>query len=396
MTLRSSSLWAAALVAFSVATVRAQQSNLTYLDVSPCCIAQDGQGNSFIVSSTPLSGTESQPAAISVIKLDSSGNVVSEFPFMAGDDDQAAAAAVNPSGNLWIVGSVAASSQVSPVLGFIAKLDSTGTHVLFTGTFGGLDPSHGTVINAIAFDPAGNLYLAGGTTQLDFPVTPGAFIGAIPFAAAGASLSYGFVAKLTPADQTDPPYTVAYATLLGGQHVLVPPPCPTSGTCYPLLPSTSISALAVDSNGIVTVSGITSASDFPVTTGAFQTQFQGGDNSPDVFITRVNAHGTGLIWLTLLGQASSDLVPTPLGGIALDASGNVVLAGVTDDPNFPTTSGAIQPQLATTQGPSGSPGNGFLAKLSSTGASLLFSTFYGMDARSALRDCGSTPRAISG
>ena len=60
--------------------------------------------------------------------------------------------------------------------------------------------------------------------------------------------------------------------------------------------------LAVDSNGVATVSGTTTAADFPVAAGAFQTQFQGGDNTPDVFVTRLNAQGTGLAWSTLLGE----------------------------------------------------------------------------------------------
>jgi uncharacterized protein (TIGR03437 family) len=288
---------------------------------------------------------------ITVVKMDSSGNVISQFAFPAGSDGQAAAGAVDPAGNLWIAGSIAVSSQSYPTLGLIAKLDSTGTHLLYSGTFGGLDPTGATAISAIAFDPAGNLYLAGSTSQTDFPVTPGAFISALN--TAPAYVPKGFVAKLTPASQQTPPYTPAYSTLLGGQP---------SGNS---LVATYISALAVDSNGIVTVAGYTYASDFPVTSGAFQTQFQGA--YADGFVTRLNAQGNGLIWSTLLGEGAP-------GAIALDSSGNVVVAGTTTDPSFPVTPGAIQPQLAQA---TFYVVDGFVTELDSAGARLMFSTYYG-------------------
>jgi uncharacterized protein (TIGR03437 family) len=315
-----------------------------------------------------------------VAKTDSSGNVVSNVTFQMGDNDIPAAAAVDPLGNLWIAGSAPSpTNQDGLTVGLIAEVDSTGTRLVFTGTFGGLDPTGWSAISAIAFDPAGNLYVAGSTTQLDFPVTPGAFIGAIPFVAAGQELSYGFVAKLTPANQATPPYTVAYSTLLGGPQVFDPLPCPNGESCAPSIPTTFLSALAVNASGEATVSGVTTAGDFPVTPGAFQTQFQsdGIYNNPDVFVTRLNNRGTGLIWSTLVGETNYTPAAT-VGGIALDSSGNVVLTGVNSDPNFPIASGAIQPQLAGAQDGSAAPSNGFVTKLDSKGAKLLFSTYYGI------------------
>ena len=96
-----------------------------------------------------------------------------------------------------------------------------------------------------------------------------------------------------------------------------------------------------------------------------------------MFITRLDAKGTGLVWSTLLGSATG-LPTATVGGIALDSSGNVVLAGITAGPNFPITSGAIQPLPAAPQNGAVSSGDGFVAKLDSTGARLLFSTYYGI------------------
>jgi hypothetical protein len=100
MSVARSSLSAAVLLAFSVATAAAQQSHISYVSLNPCCIAQDGQGNSFIVSSSPLPPGPSVElvamTTITVVKVDSSGNAVSQFTFPAGNDGQAAAAAVDP------------------------------------------------------------------------------------------------------------------------------------------------------------------------------------------------------------------------------------------------------------------------------------------------------------
>lgn len=372
--------WAVVLLALAAAPARSQQATLSNVDSSPCCIAPDGHGNNFIVSDRQPAEIGLQPSTISVAKMDSSGNIVSQFAFPAGIYGAPAAAAVDPQGNLWIVGRTLSRSaaQYPPVVGLIAKLDSAGANLLFTGTFGGLDITGYTNINAIAFDPGGNLYLGGNTFQSDFPLTPGAFIGQFGTGPppAGCSWSsaplWGFIAKLTPASQTTPPYTLVYSTLLGGQR-LPPGPCG-----FP--PSTMVSALAVDANGVVTAAGTTEASDFPATQGAFQTQYKGQVNDDNAFIARLNAQGTGLVWSTLLGAPSATAFDhMTLSGMAVDSNGNVVVTGSTTAASVPVTAGALQPQFANPHDDLAGPVNGFVAKLDSTGASLLFSTYYGID-----------------
>ena len=354
----------------------AQIAALSYLGLNPCCIAPDGHGANFVVSAS---------GGFLVAKVDSSGNVVSTLPLIIGATDNAAAAAVDRKGNLWIVGSTSYGyTQNMPLLGLIAEVDATGTSLLFAGTLGGLDAKGKTSINAISFDPDGNPYLAGSASQSDFPVTQGAFMTqlVVPEGTGGYVFSgpveYGFVAKLVSVDKTIPPsYTLAYSTLLGGQKVYAQlQPCP--GVCSISSASTIVSALAVDANGVVTVAGTTTALDFPVTPGAFQTECQCQYANNNAFITRLNAQGSGLVWSTLLGTTSlaSAGLPMTLSGMTLDSSGNVLVDGITAAENFPVTSGAVQAQLAQPQ-PSVPPANGFLSKLDSTGSSLLFSTYYG-------------------
>jgi hypothetical protein len=71
------------------------------------------------------------------------------------------------------------------------------------------------------------------------------------------------------------------------------------------------------------------------------------------------------VYSTFLGGSSSDGVK----GLALDAQGSAIVAGVTDSPDFPSTPGAFD---TTYNG-----GDAFVTKLSPTGSSLVYSTFLG-------------------
>jgi uncharacterized protein (TIGR03437 family) len=89
----------------------------------------------------------------------------------------------------------------------IAKLDATGQKLLYATYLGG---SQAETLGGIAVDVAGSAYVAGGTNSADFPVTPGALQthSMVSFPAANYT---GFVAKLS-ADATK----FVYATYLGG------------------------------------------------------------------------------------------------------------------------------------------------------------------------------------
>jgi uncharacterized protein (TIGR03437 family) len=330
--------------------VEAQPSQLSYVDATVCCLVRDGQGGSFVISSSfPKLGSEA--STTSVAKLDSSGRVKSTSHFATGDLGIPYAATVDPGGDLWIVGNA----------GLILKLDPTGTKLLSMTTFGG----PGTRILAVTFDMAGNLFIAGATGELDFPVTPGAFMTKFPSLPAepGSSLiphpGLAFLTKFAQPSQATPPYTLVYSTLLGGIALLDLPGLPP-------LPLTDISALAIDANGKATVAGITTASDFPVTMGAYRTQYE-GNFTPNVFVTRFNAQGSALLWSTFLGVSDLNL---PLSGLAVDSSGNVVVTGIAARSDFPVTAGALQSQFEPTY-------DTFVAKLDAAGSRLLFSTFYG-------------------
>jgi len=119
--------------------------------------------------------------------------------------------------------------------------------------------------------------------------------------------------------------------------------------------------IAVDSSGNVFVSGSTYSLNFPIT-NAFRTT-SGGSN--EVFVTKINATGTALIYSTYLGGSGNDLAQ----GLAIDTNGNAYITGVTDSPNFPTKN-------AFNSANSGF-NDAFIAKLGSAGTNLLYASFLG-------------------
>jgi hypothetical protein len=121
--------------------------------------------------------------------------------------------------------------------------------------------------------------------------------------------------------------------------------------------------IAVDSTGSVYVAGYTSSTNFPT-----RNPFQPASGGPtDVFVSKLNAAGTALVYSTYLGGSGGE---TPYGHIAVDSAGNVYVTGTTASTNFPTRN-ALQPAYG------GGPEDTFVTKLNPTGSALVYSTYLG-------------------
>jgi beta-propeller repeat-containing protein len=195
----------------------------------------------------------------------------------------------------------------------------------------------------IAVDAAGNAYVTGNATSVNFPTTPGASQTIF-----GGDINGDvFITKLNPAGSA-----LVYSTYLGGSGM-------DQGA-----------GIAVDAAGNAYVTGYTRSNDFPVTAGAFQTAFAGSAGAGDAFVAKINATGSGLVYSTYLG-GNGDELNDFLAGIAVDAAGNAYVAGSTRSTDFPTTAGAFQSVH------SGAFDNAFVTKLDPAGSTLVYSTFLG-------------------
>jgi hypothetical protein len=222
---------------------------------------------------------------------------------------------VNP-----IQASVGGASDV-----FISKLTADGSALVFSTYLGGISFDAG---EAIALDSLGNIYVAGTTGSVNFPIVN----------AFQPQLAFGFIAKLNPSGSA-----LIYSTFFGGA-------------------STFPSGLAVDSAGNIYLTGDTQNNDLP-TKNAYQSTLKGIQNA---FVAKINAAGTALIYSTYLGGTNQDVAYR----IALDPSGSAYVVGYTNSVDFPTKN-PIQPAYG------GGVNDGFIAKLDPSGSSLVYSTYLG-------------------
>ena len=119
--------------------------------------------------------------------------------------------------------------------------------------------------------------------------------------------------------------------------------------------------VAVDGSRNAYVVGVANSSNFPVK-GAYQST--NPSTGGDAFVAKLGPTGA-LLYSTYLGGTGAE----EASGVAIDASGNVYVTGRTTSLNYPTVS-AYQSTLGGVQ-------DAFLAKLSPSGSSLVFSTYLG-------------------
>ncbi len=220
---------------------------------------------------------------------------------------------------------------------FIAKLTPDGGTLVYSTLLGGSDIDNGI---RIAVDATGDAYVLGATASTDFPTTPGT----LPYQCGGSSDS-DFIAKVNPRGSG-----LVYSTCI-----------------QPLF---GIGGIAVNSGGNVFVAGSTNSASFPTTPGAFQPRFAGGTCSTGPCANgvafKLNASASSFIYATYLGGPGS----SGPNAIAIDNAGNAYLVGNTLAGNF-LTENALQPNFG------GGGSDGFVSKLSSTGSSLIYSTYLG-------------------
>ena len=142
--------------------------------------------------------------------------------------------------------------------------------------------------------------------------------------------------------------TLAFSTYLGGSQI-------DRGD-----------GIAIDSEGNAYITGNAGSPDFPITPGAFQTEKASLDF--DVFVTKMNATGTALIYSTFFGGSNREAG----NDIAVDEAGNAYVTGLTDSPDIPTTPGAFRNTPVGTD-----EFDAFAMKLNATGTALVYSTYLG-------------------
>ena len=223
----------------------------------------------------------------------------------------------------------------------MTKLSPDGSSLVYSTYLGGnyFDEAFGIVV-----DSSGSAYVTGLTNSFGFPTT-NPIQAACDDCAGSASLFDGdaFVTKFSPDGSS-----LIYSTYLGG-----------SSQEYG-------QSIAVDSSGNAYITGLTQSTDFP-TMNPFQaanasTLAATGSN---VFVTKLNAAGSALVYSTYLGGADEDYGES----IAVDSVGSAYVTGSAQSRNFPT----MNPYQAAMLGAN----NAFVTKFNPAGSALVFSTYLG-------------------
>jgi hypothetical protein len=308
-----------------------------------------GSGPDQIGGSQVVAGTRSPSAQ--ALAIDSAGDV-----YVTG---------MTESTDFPVANAYQGASKTNIWTAFVSALNPSGTALLYSTYLGGSDYTEG---NSVVWDSHDNaLYVVGTTNSPDFPITAGAFQRILSPNEVGvnevsASQYNAFVAKFSPSGQ------LTNSTFLGGNY-------PTNGF-----------GITTDPQGRAYVVGFTqytcappdeaSYSCFPTTPGAVipaGTISQNGNGFVSVFDPKLST----LLYSTLLGDPNGAVGNTSEAfGVTVDPSGNFYVVGVTGSPSLPTTPGAFQPKLGTSNALPALVG--FAAKfgpLSASGASLIYLTY---------------------
>jgi len=254
-----------------------------------------------------------------VTKLNSSGNALMFSSLLGGSrDDNGNGIAVDGTGNIYVVGQTNSTNfpavnaiQSAPgatetcINGFVSKINPAGPGYVFSTYLGG---ARCDIAYSVAADASGNTYVTGQTSSDDFPT-----LNAFQANKAGDQFSSdAFVTKFTSTG------SLSYSTYIGGNS------------------SDSGRAIAVDSSENAYITGTTGSSNYP-TLNPIQPA-NPADFLGDAFVTKFNSQGSALVYSTFLGGSNADVGR----GIAVDASGNVYVAGITNSQDFPLVAGALR------------------------------------------------------
>jgi hypothetical protein len=212
---------------------------------------------------------------------------------------------------------------------YISKISPDGSALIWSTYIGS---PWGDYSTDIELTPRGEIVVTG-YTQAGFPTTPG-----VPFQNHQGGID-AFILCLA-ADGS----SLLWSTFFGGED------------------EDYIFDLDVTDDNI-TVVGYTTSTSFPTTPGAFNRTSSG---SEDMFISRLNVTDGSIVWSTLLGGSDRDNA----WALDLDPEGNIVVTGTTRSPDLPTSEQALDRTFNGEQ-------DAFVAKLSSDGSSLIWSTFIG-------------------
>jgi len=285
-------------------------------------MATDSAGNIYVTGTTtspnfPLhlpeqptcvSGTPTGCSEAFVTKFDPSGSTLIYSTYLGGGFERGNSIAVDPGGNAIVAGFTGTGANfpaVNPIVTglkagwFVASLSANGAALNYSGVYNPV-PALVNSGTAVTVDSSGNAYLTGQSDGGGVAPTPGAVDGGLY---APHTL---FVIKLNPSGAV-----VYHGTIRGTFNPDPNQPFPFNKNNFPP------SAIAVDNTGAAYIAGTSVADDLPVSAGAIGTGF----GSAKGFVVRINPAGSAISYATYIPASAT------AAALAVDSSGNAILGG---------------------------------------------------------------------
>ncbi|GAB4375189.1 MAG: hypothetical protein Kow0075_01400 [Salibacteraceae bacterium] len=252
----------------------------------------------------------------------------------------------------------------------ISKFNATGSTLLYSTYLGGSgnEMPHSLVVNA-----NNQLYVLGTTSSNNFPTTSGAydatFNGGLTVCGGGSnnqisnSIPYPLGSDIVVVKFNAGGTALLGSTYIGGSGN---DGISLSDTLQKAYCDEFRGEIIVDANDNCYVATSTASADFPVS-NSFQTVYGGGTTDGVVF--KFNSTLTSLLWSSFIGGSEADAAYS----LQFDPSFNVFITGGTMSNDFPTTNNVIHPTY-------GGNVDGWVAKISNNGQTLLASTYLGTSA----------------
>ena len=245
---------------------------------------------------------------------------------------------------------------------FLLSLKPDGSALNYSGVLNAIEGSMADYFSyndgigtdgRVTVDSSGNAYLAGVVSNANFPITAGTLTTSVQ----GYPQSEMFVMKV------DPTGKVLYATVVPG----IAPYDPTEQFTNTFL----VTGITVDKQGTVTTAG-TAGPGLPSTQGTLAPQFLNSPNNGSAtagFVLQLNPTASAINFASYL--PGTDRV----GGLAVDGSGNLWLAGTTSETTLPVSANAFQKTASKATAMAGAIESGYIMEVNPAATTVLVATY---------------------
>lgn len=196
--------------------------------------------------------------------------------------------------------------------GVISRISGDGSTLLASTYLGG---SGYEIVNALALRQDGSMWATGATSSYDFPTTTDAVQGSL-MSVGGGAVQDVFLAHLSADAQK-----LYYSSYYGGSDA-------EEGLALTLTPDEE-----------VVMGGLSSSTDYPTTTDAFQEAGNASLGFGDAILTVFDSTGATVTYSTMYGGSNIDYIKA----MQVNAHGEIYLLGSTQSTNFPRSAASANP-----------------------------------------------------